>query len=142
MTVRDHDALVRYLAARASRPFDWGRNSRGPDAASEGNSCVHYAAGAVQAQTGRNVMAEIPAWSSERGARRVIRRLGGLEAGIGAVLREIPPAMAQRGDVAGVLNEAGELFLVVVEGDVLSGPSASGARRLRRARMVKAWSAT
>lgn len=140
--IRDHDALVRYLAARVSRPFDWGRNSRGPAAADEGNSCVHYAAGAVLAQTGRNIMAEIPAWSSERGARRVIRRLGGLEAGVARVLREIPPALAQRGDIAGVVGDSGELFLMVVEGDALSGPGASGARRLRRARMIKAWSAT
>lgn len=128
--LRDHGALVAYLHAQAKVPFSWSSAS-----------CVHLAAGAVQAQTGRDIMAELPRWKTERGAKLQLARLGGLEAAADSLLRRIPPAMAQRGDIAGVRDPDGELFLMVVEGDTLAGVHASGARRARRRHMVMAWSA-
>lgn len=138
--IRDYSALVAFLHSRAATPFDWGKNPRRKGSPDSGNSCVHFAAGAVLAQTGRNIMPALPSWSNEVGARRVLKRLGGIEAATDRVLRRIPPAMAQRGDIAGVETADG-LLLMVIEGDTLAGPGASGARRLRRSRMVAAWSA-
>lgn len=129
--IRDYQALHTFLHERAAMPFDWATNS-----------CVHFAAGAVEAQTGRSILARLPKWKTESGARRQLARAGGLEAACDTVLRRIPAALAQRGDVAGVQDPAGGLFLMVVEGDGLVGVDASGARRVRRERMVMAWSAT
>jgi len=138
---RDYSALVAFLHSRAATPFSWGKNRRRNGTPDDGNSCVHFAAGAVLAQTGRNVMRALPSWSSEAGARRVLKRLGGIQVATDSVLRRIPLAMAQRGDIAGVETPDG-LLLMVVEGDTLVGPDASGARRVRRSRMVAAWSAS
>lgn len=139
--IRDHAALVAFLHARADLTFDWGRNPRRGGSPDDGNSCVHFAAGAVQAQTGRNLMPRLPSWTTERGAKRVLKRLGGLEAATDRVLTRIPPAMAQRGDIAGVPRPGGGMLLMVVEGETLVGPDASGARRIARRHMAAAWSA-
>lgn len=130
--LRDHQALVAYLHARGSQPFDWAENS-----------CVHFAAGAVEAQTGRDVLKGLPTWKTERGAKLALARLGGLAAATDTVLRRIHPSQAQRGDIAGVAGPDGAIVaLMVVEGQTLVGPDASGARRLARARMAVAWCAT
>lgn len=133
MTARNYEGLLRYLAQRSRTPFAWGR---------EANDCVSHMLGALEAQGAPIDPATLPAWSSERGAVRVLARLGGLEAALSKWLRPIPPAMAQRGDVAVVAGPAGELAVLIVEGDTLVGPSPDGHQRLARSRMVKAWSAT
>lgn len=146
--LRDHHALAACLHARSQRPFDWGSNDRGPAAAEGGNSCVHFAAAAVEAQTGRNVMAELPKWTSERGAKAVLARRGGLVAATDGVLRRIPAAMAQRGDIVAVegprVGDAEpDVALLVVEGKTLAGPDPNRVRRLGRlqANIIAAWSA-
>lgn len=128
---RDYAALVAYLHARAATPFDWATNS-----------CGHFAAGAVLAQTGRDVLASLPKFKTERGAKLMLARRGGLEATMDSLLTRIAPAHAMRGDVGAVRGDDGELRLVVVEGETLVGPDASGARRVGRHHMVMAWSAT
>lgn len=129
--VRDHSALVAYIAARMRAPFAWGDND-----------CVTFAAGAVKAQTGRDPLGAIAArWSTARGAGRVLRKFGGMEAAVSSVLSPIAPAMAARGDVAGWLDAQGRLQLAIVEGQTLVGPGEAGTVRLPRSAMVKAWSA-
>lgn len=131
--MRDFETLHRYLAARTAQPFAWGR---------EANDCVSFALGAVEVLTGRAIRGQLPSWTTERGALRALARLGGLAAAVDTVLTPIAPAMAQRGDVAMAENpQTGAQALFVVEGATLVGPDASGARRLPRARMAKAWSA-
>lgn len=131
--IRDHAALARYLAARQALPFAWGR---------EANDCVSFALGAVEAQTGRRLRSRLPNWSTQTGARRVLARRGGLEAAVSSVLEAIPPAFAARGDIALVRHpQTGAEALFVVEGDTLVGPDASGARRLKRTHMIRAWRA-
>lgn len=141
--LRDHLALARFISGRTAMPFDWGRNPKTADAHEAGNSCVHFAAGALHAQTGRLIMPQLPGWKTPAGAIAAMGKLGGLEAAADAVLTRIAPAMAQRGDIAGVRDpDTGEIkTLMVVEGDTLVGPDASGARRLRRVQMAVAWSA-
>ncbi|MFC3579134.1 DUF6950 family protein [Sphingomonas hylomeconis] len=130
--VRDYDALLGFIADRRDMPFAWGRHA---------NDCASFAAGAVLAQTGRDVIGSAT-WSSRVGALRVAQRLGGLPAIVTARLTEIAPAMAQRGDVAGVADDLfpGGIRLMVVEGVTLVGPAEQGTERQQRAAMIRAWS--
>ncbi|ATC25215.1 DUF6950 family protein [Caulobacter vibrioides] len=129
--VRNYEALHAYVASHMRTPFAWGQHD-----------CVLFAAGAVQAQTGEDPLrAYRGRWASERGAARVLKRLGGMEAAVNTVLQPITPAMAQRGDVAGWLDARGRLQLAIVEGETLVGPGPSGQLRLPRKAMTRAWSA-
>lgn len=129
--VRNYEALHAYVASHMRTAFAWGQHD-----------CVLFAAGAVQAQTGEDPLrAYRGRWTSERGAARVLKRLGGMEAAVNTVLSPIAPAMAQRGDVAGWLDAKGRLQLAIVEGETLVGPGPSGQLRLPRKTMTRAWSA-
>jgi hypothetical protein len=130
MIARDPEALIAFLEERQATPFAWGRTA---------NDCVGFALEAVRRQTGRRLLPGVH-WTTKRGADRVIRRLGGLEAAVDARLPSIAPAMAQRGDVAAVADDRFGVALVIVEGATLVGPGTRGTRRLPRAAMIKAWS--
>ena len=128
--VRDYDALARYVADREAVPFVWNDNT-----------CVHFVAGALEAQTGKSPLKGLRlTWTTEKGALRALQRLGGLEAAVGAVLTETPCASAQRGDAGMVEGEHGP-FLVLIEGQTLAAPGEHGLRRYPRNRLRKAWSA-
>lgn len=128
--MRDLGALGRFLAERAALPHAWTR----------GRCCVSFALGAAAAQTGRDVLATLPAWRTQRQARTVAARLGGLEAAMDARFRRIAPAMAMRGDIAGIADDEFGVALRVVEGRSLVGPGDRGLRRRPRAEMIAAWS--
>lgn len=130
MADRDLEALHAFIDERQATPHAWGR---------EANDCVGFVLGAVQAQTG---MAVAPAvqWASEREALRSIARLGGIEAAFDAHFARVAPALARRGDIAGVVDAALGLHPLVVEGATLVGPGETGNRRLPRSAMVAAWS--
>lgn len=127
---RDVEALAGFLAGRGRLPFAWGR---------EENDCVGFVLAGILAMTGHDPLPGVT-WTTERGAARVIRRLGGLEAALDARLMPIAPALAARGDVAGVDDERFGVSLLLVEGATLVGPGARGCKRLPRAAMTKAWS--
>ncbi|MES3152949.1 hypothetical protein O6Y00_11155 [Sphingomonas faeni] len=71
---------------------------------------------------------------------RALRRLGGMEAAVSARLTAIAPALAQRGDIAGVPDDMLGLRLMVVEGETLVGPGDNGNCRQKRNAMTHAWS--
>lgn len=129
-TPRDHAALVAYLRRRAAMPFIWG---------SKANDCVSFVGGAVLAQTGRDPFAGLR-WSGKISAFRMIARIGG-EGGLGDAvatrMREIPPALAFRGDAA-LVASAGEPVLMLVDGALLIGP---GNTRAQRSEILRAYSA-
>lgn len=127
---RDLHAFAAFLAERGPMPFDWGRSA---------NDCVAFILAGIEAQTGRDMLPGVT-WTTERGAARVIRRLGGLEHAFDVRLRPIVPAMAQRGDVAGVVDDRFGVSLLFVEGATLAGPGARGTKRLPRTAMIRAWS--
>lgn len=127
--MRDVEALIAFIASREGVPFAWA-----------GNHCVAYAAAAVKAQTGVDPLRRIRV-TSARGAAAVLDRMGGMEAAISTRLRPIAPALARRGDIAGVADSEFGLRVMVVEGDTLVGPSPTGNRRMDRAAMLRAWSA-
>ena len=126
--MRDLSAMAAYIAAREAMPFAWGRND-----------CVTFAAGAVLALTGRDPLAGIPAWKTERAALIGLKRRGGLAAAVSHVLTEIPTGHAHRGDIGLVPGPDGP-FLMVIEGVTLVGPAPERLMRLCRDALIKAWS--
>lgn len=130
---RDYDGLAAYLAERMRTPFAWGRSK---------NDCVSFGLGAVRVQTRRDVLKGTNLrWGSKRGARRVVLRLGGLEAAVDRYLEETPVGMAQRGDI-GLIDGPDGPLLAVFDGEVVLGPSEMGLLRLPRAVVRKAWDAS
>lgn len=127
---RDTQALIALIAKRSGRAFRWRR----------GRDCVSFAAAAVKAQTGRDPLADLPRWRTRREALQIAAVQGGLEAALDRRLTRIAPAMAQRGDIAGLPDRLFGVRLMVVEGATLVGPGATGLERLPRASMVFAWS--
>ena len=125
---RNYEALLGFIAERSNAPFAWGSND-----------CVSFAVGAVHAMTGRRL--RVPQWHTERGATRVLKRLGGLEAAADSLLSRIPVARAARGDIGAVRTSRGVLLVVIV-GDTVVGPDLDGLRRLSRNVLTAAWSAT
>lgn len=128
--VRDVEALLRFLAERTAMPFAWGPHA---------NDCVSFAAGAIRAQTGRRLLPD-RRWSTALGAARVLKEFGGIENAVSNRLAPIAPALARRGDVAGVPDPLLGIRLLIVEGATLAGPGERGLVRLPRRMMTRAWS--
>lgn len=129
---RDYGAWLDYFERRSRVPFAWTQ----PD------DCVSVALGAVKALTGRDVLAELGlAWTSLREAKAAIESVGGLETAFNAHFRRVAPAMAGRGDLAGVPDEVFGITILTVEGASLVGPGERGPIRLSRTAMTTAWSA-
>lgn len=81
-------ALNDYIESRRKAVFCWGAHD-----------CILFAAGAIEVMTGANPAPKIT-WKDAKGAARVLKRYGGIEAALTGVLGEpIPIAMAGRGDV-------------------------------------------
>jgi hypothetical protein len=142
-TERDFLALVAFLDARHALPHAWGRG--------EGNDCVAFALGAVEAQTGIRAAARLE-WSDRTSALRIIRKYGSLEAAFDAFFDRVPPALAKRGDIAGVpagiidgpcTREATLIGVhpMVVEGPTLCSPGEHGLVRAPRRLATIAWDA-
>lgn len=127
---RDYAALVSAIDSRLHRAFRWQRP----------RECVGFTGLCIEAQTGRDPLADIPHWRTRREALAVAKAQGGLEAALDARLTRIPPALAQRGDIAGLPDRLLGVRLMVIEGDTLVGPGARGLERLPRSCMVMAWS--
>lgn len=127
--VRDHEALLALLERRARRRFSWRRWD-----------CVRFAAAAVKAATGRDMLGSLR-WSSMRNAAAILADEGGLQAAVDRRLTPIAPALAARGDVAGVPDQRFGIRLMIVEGRTLVGVGAAGLERCPRAAMTLAWSA-
>lgn len=128
---RDIAALIALLEARQARGFRWRR----------GRDCVSFAAACVEAQTGVDPLADVPRWRSRREALAIVQAQGGLEQALDVRLARIAPAMARRGDIAGLPDPLLGVRLMVVEGDTLVGPGGRGLERLPRSAMTMAWSA-
>lgn len=126
------ERLAAYLAQQRPRQFAWGVND-----------CAGFAAGAVLAITGRQVLPV--QWASMADAARQLRALGGLQAAVDKVLPRLPsPALAQRGDVVLVSvpvrdGRPRRQWLAVVDGLVYWGPGAIGLQSGPMQAAVCAW---
>lgn len=114
---------------RQAVPFAWGVND-----------CASFAADAVQAVRGEDLLAEL------RGPRRTVHAalrqsiaIGGIPAAIErAGLVEVAPALAQRGDLLW-LAQGGEHVLAVCWGELAAAPGPAGLAFEPVARAVRAW---
>lgn len=131
MIERDLAALFAFIESRQSHSFAWLR----------GADCVSFALAGVEAQTGVDLLADIPRWRTRKEALAVTRSVGGLRAALDARMDRVEPAFAQRGDVAGLPDKAFGVRLMLVEGQNLVGPGGDRLHRLDRSAMAIAWSA-
>lgn len=125
---RDITALLDLIEARSTRAFAWRK----------GSCCVSFMGAAVQAQIGIDVLAGL-SWRSRRAALAILDELGGLEAAMDARFDRIAPALARRGDVAGLPDPLLGVQLAVVEGATLVAPGETGLIRVQRSAMTMAW---
>lgn len=118
---RWEDRLEYFLDCRVYRPFRWGTND-----------CAAFAADAVQAMTGRDVLAElrVPRTTALE-AMRAARRIGGVPAALErAGLEPIDPRDAHMGDLVMVRDPAtqdADPVLAVVTGNAAVCPGPRGA---------------
>ena len=129
--VRDIPLLLAEIERRRDLRHRWRR----------GQCCVSSAFACVEAQTGIDWLADIAPWASRKEALAVARELGGLRAILDARLQPVAPALAQRGDVAGLPDDLFGVRLMIVEGATLGGPGRRGWDRLPRTMMIWAGSA-
>ncbi len=131
---RDIPALIDLIAERQARPFRWRR----------GQCCVSFMGSAVEAQTGVDVLADLPRWRNRKEALAVAEAEGGLIAAMDKRLSRIAPALAQRGDIAGAPDDPAnpqlDIRLMVIEGATLVAPGTNGLERQPRGVMAMAWS--
>lgn len=104
------------LAERMDRPFTWGSHD-----------CVLFAADCVEACTGVDPAAGMRGtYGTPIGAARVLKRAGGMEAlAIEHLGPEVPPLMAQPGDV-GIVRSAGVECFAVWTGAAWHAPAEAG----------------
>lgn len=121
-------ALASVIESRMASPFEWGKND-----------CCLFAADCVQAITGHDPAVDARGeYKDERGAARVLRKLGGLEVVASTrVGEEVPVMMARVGDV--VLGMVDRECLGICTGATWHAPSAAGLVALPMASALKAW---
>lgn len=126
------ERLAAYIAQQRPHRFAWGTHD-----------CVGFAAGAVLAITGRQVLPV--QWVDKTEAARLLRRLGGLLAAVSQVLPPLPaPALAQRGDVVLAQHpvadgRARRQFLAVADGPRCWVPTVTGLHSVPMALAAQAW---
>lgn len=126
---RDPHALVDFLDGRADWTFGYEPKPRMHD-------CARFFSAGIQAVTGIAPLDRFSgSWTTEMGAARVLRRAGGLDAAVSAIMTEVSVTLAQRGDGGLVAGDA----LVLIEGATVVGLSEVGYYRLPRSALLKAW---
>lgn len=128
---RNVQALLAFINSRQNTPHEWGRDK---------NDCVSYVLGAAKAQTGHDRATSVK-WKDEKSGLKAIAKFGSLEAAFDRWFQRIPIGQAMRGDIGGVPDERFGIHPMIVEGDMLVGPSDKGNKRLKRREMIAAWSA-
>ncbi len=116
--------LPEYITAHLDKPFEYGRLD-----------CVLFVALWIRNKTGIDHLADIPAWSSERQALRIIKDLGGLEVAMDARFQRIHPNFAKDGDIA--LRNGG---LAIFTGPHIVGPGIEKLEFVDRMEAECAWS--
>lgn len=123
------DRFDSFIQSRMRSPFEWGTND-----------CCMFAADAVLAAHGIDHAEDVRgSYSTEKEARRLLRRLGGLAAIASRGGDEIAPLMANVGDVGLIAQEERELLGVCV-GGVWLVPTRDGLCAVQIDAAKRAWS--
>lgn len=120
--IRFHDwpeRLLEYVASREQTRFAWGKGA---------HDCCSFANGGVVAQTGVDLMADIPDYASADEADLI------LAAGLAQLVderleRRRSVGLARRGDLV-LADLRGVETLCLVEGDKIVGPGTRGLQRV------------
>jgi hypothetical protein len=123
------ERLNRMVADSHHKPFAWGEHD-----------CCLFAANTVLELTGEDYAKDLRGtYKSKRGAAKVLIEHGGMRGIATAALgKEVPPLMAQRGDIVLVQTEQGDTLAVCMGGYCV----APGLERLEMTPMkqaVTAW---
>lgn len=120
------DALI---TSRQNWPFVWGTND-----------CCTFAADAVQALTGRDVMGHLRhQYATALDAHHLTGELGGLTAAVTALIGDpVDPIFATVGDVLLVDNEGREM-LAVCNGATAVAPGKTGLMTFAAFQVLAAW---
>jgi hypothetical protein len=119
-------------AAAAGAPFVWDCR----------NDCIGWAGNVAERLLGRDVLATYRGrYTTETGSRRVMAREGWRDLGdvAAAFFAEIPPALAQSGDWALVVNDDGSDTIGVVCNHLVIARAPRGMAQVPRRRMLKAF---
>jgi len=123
--------LAQACNAWVNRPFAWGLAD-----------CALWAADAVQAQHGRDTLAELrqPPRRTARQGLRAVRRGGGYAGFMArAGLQPVQPALAQRGDVVLLAQLGADAALGVCVGELAAAPGPQGLCMVPMAQALAAW---
>lgn len=130
------ELLARFLAERNNMPFEWGRND-----------CTLFAADCVWSLTGIDPVPDLRGtYTTALGAQRAIADVFGSPSLEVATMNmaarwgveEIPPLMAQRGDVVLHPND-GRPCLAISVGRQCAAPSEAGLAQLTMRPARRAW---
>lgn len=121
--------LAAVMTAAAGRPFEWGAHD-----------CGLFAGACVQAVTGRDPRGPFAGrYTTARQAQRLIQAHGGLAALAGRTFGpEVPPALAQPGDV-GLVHWSGKDLLAVWGGNAWHAPGPQGLACVPAAAARRCW---
>ena len=116
------------VASKESHPFEWGKQD-----------CALFVCDAILAISGHDPAADVRGYKTDRGAARVVNRLGGMRAiGNTRFGAEIHPMQAQVGDV-GLIEIDGRESFVLCGGAHWIGPGPDGLVRMDIGTALMAW---
>jgi len=120
--------FANYLISKQNEPFVWGKND-----------CVLFGAGALESITGVNLYAGQPKYKTEMGAKKLLKKLGGIEKllidRLGSGHRNA--LLARRGDIVlvkaplmtvGVVDDTGQRIALVYKDGLIRVPLTSAWR--------------
>lgn len=130
MRFEDWDVrLFAELARHSAMPMRWGISD-----------CAWLALDCARAISGADPWKDQHgAYSTEKGAAKMLRKLGFPDLGTGFATEfpEVAPAMARRGDIGTVLLDDGQVSGVVVLGPIVKARGAETVIDLPRARLIR-----
>ena len=116
--------LAQYITDRLKTPFAWGTHD-----------CVCFAIGWLSIVAMEDLLAEYRRWKTEKKAKSIIKKLGGLELMFDKNLKRILPGYAKDGDVT-LIDGTAYLF----SGSQIVGPGKDGLVFKNRLEATCAWS--
>jgi hypothetical protein len=116
--------LPDYITANLKTPFAWGSHD-----------CVCFAVGWLSIVAMDDFLAEYRPWTTDKKARAIIKKLGGLDLMFDKKLKRILPSYARDGDVT-LIDGTAYLF----SGSQIVGPGKDGLIFKNRLEATCAWS--